>query len=407
MFFVTAAIVGMLYYSIGPQVEHRLPEHFGPEENHHELSMMNKVMLKLWHLQSAVYMGLFELFQGAPLHSPMTDTGSRRCISLGWQFFVLMFATAYLANLAAFLTKIDVTIPFANVKECIDGGCNFCTYDHGPTNDALSVYHPTLKTVRDPTWSKKAKGGKDFSLFTNLGKDPQEHSPRCDATWSYDVFGHDFNYITKMKEYGEQCNVKVVDPPLFTLPVAFPINPKYAKAMNHYIQKAINEGVWETLKEKYRPVNPCGDWLLDTKAFVDEADDAQMTPDNFLGVECILGVFVILAVLLAFANKCSKWACNQRHQQTAQPSSTTDAPTKLDIYIGTTGASTTLDDDPDIEKWCVNDAHDKVQAMPSKDSGPVQPGLMGPVQDKGRFAQPDSCKGSTSNSVMLYNGMPL
>jgi len=300
-----SAFMGLLYYNIGPEVGRR-PSTFGDDDI--GPSIVKRVTLGLWQVASGIYLGFYELIAGNPLHNPLEENTARRFAMLGWQSFILMFATTYLANLASVLSQREVVIPYANIKECIDGGCNFCTYDHGPTNEQLRLYYPTLNIVQNKTkaWDTLARksGGRDFYLFGNVGKEESEQNPKCDATWSYSFAAHD---IQEKYNDGLLCDqVVTVDPPTHSLPLAFPINPSYAAAMNHHIQKAVFSGKWQEVVERYTPHKPCGEWILNTQSLELEGSDV-MTPANLLGVTLILVIFVLLAVFTICVKKWRQW----------------------------------------------------------------------------------------------------
>merc|ERR1712176_949255 len=74
-------------------------------------------------------------------------------------------------------------------------------------------------------------------------------------------------------------------------PLAFPVNSDFAATMNYRILKLLNAGVWEELKDKYEPPQACGDHRLDEAAIIEESeDDAQLKPDNFIGLFLIVSL---------------------------------------------------------------------------------------------------------------------
>jgi len=150
--------------------------------------------------------------------------------------------------------------------------------------------------------SRYGGAGRDFILFTKLGEGTQELGSHCDATFSYSLFGHE---VQKKYNDGEYCNVNTVDPPLFSLPLAIPIKPKYAATLNHFMQKAMNEGVFQELVDKYRPYKGCGNWLMDLRKLEEESevDDVQLDVEHFLGITTILVLAVLFALCWKGANK--------------------------------------------------------------------------------------------------------
>merc|ERR1711871_529736 len=237
-----------------------------------------------------VYLGLYEfLVEGQPIDDPTPLNNARRLIQITWGLVLRVAVAAYTANLAAILSRVSISVPYASVQECIDGRCNFCTTGHAPTNDALNLYYPGLNVVRN---ASNPRFRNEKTPWANLANETHPLEPPCDATWTYRFAGYRFQTFYQQAP----CDVNLIGGQLFSMPLALPVNPDYATTLNYHILKLVNEGVWERLKVKYDKVHQC-EWVFNQRAFEAAASaSAQLSPSNFFGPAAVVLVGLLIAM---------------------------------------------------------------------------------------------------------------
>ena len=255
-------------------------------------------------LPNNIYLSVFEIFANGGPMGDASDTSlslPHRLTMLTWGFFILITLSAYTANLAAMLSRVNVKVPFRNVQECVDKRCAFCTTDHASTLEQLNIFYPTL-SLRE----NKTVGEDDLwhALSTNTSYQQQVTGHTCDATWSYRFAGHRFGKMYNNVGGNFPCaDVRVIDAPLFSLPLGLPVNTEMAAAMNHHILHLVNEGLWQELQRKYEPAQLCGDHRFDESSFSsDAASDGVMSVRTFAGPFLILAACLLMAVVASICN---------------------------------------------------------------------------------------------------------
>lgn len=186
-------------------------------------------------------------------------------LALPFTFFVTIVLAAYTANLAAFLSRVTVDMPFRNVRECADKGCTFCTDNYALAKTQLDIHYPLLK--------RKDTSVRLAGLWADLGTDAL---PSCDTTYMFDTtLRMDASYAQ-----GE-CDNVMVGGQLFSLPVAWPVRNEYAPSMNYWMKQLLDEGLWGELQEKYMPTATCD--FYDVGDSEGDTGLSALKPQQFLG----------------------------------------------------------------------------------------------------------------------------
>lgn len=240
-----------------------------------------------------VYTAFGEFVSGAPMFDGGNDdlTWPRRAITVSWGAFLLVVIAAYTANMAAFLGNRKADIPFGNVEECIEGGCDFCHNNYGLVVQAFEVFHPDLDAGghlkdADSTWK----------IWQGLGNSTDSkrsstyaRTDHCDAGFEFDMV---YRFDPKYTAEDAGCNVNIVGSSLFTIDFAWPVSNAVAPSINYFIRQLLTEGAWNELLLKYEPKQTCGDWRVDKSAL--EADEMQpLKPASLFGPTFLL----VLALL--------------------------------------------------------------------------------------------------------------
>ena len=104
---------------------------------------VSRAQVLLISILDSAYTGVLDLFSGGLSGDREGDTLAQRMLALPFTFFVTIVLAAYTANLAAFLSRVTVDMPFRNVRECADKGCTFCTDNYALAKTQLDSTYTT------------------------------------------------------------------------------------------------------------------------------------------------------------------------------------------------------------------------------------------------------------------------
>jgi len=291
----------------------------------------NKKVYARLALDAFLEKGLF--FFSAGVEQDHGASLPHKCLMFGFGFFILISVSAYVANLAAFLTQSGTKSYVKSIQEAIEQGIKICA-------------HPALKEELKHKW------------------------PRAQFVWS----GYELKGLVDDYDNGE-CGVlavgrldDVLDTPLmrdfcdrglvFTdsilleTAVGFPIKPELAPGMSYWINQGERyEGV--SLRNTMRTYvsqtggPPCS---IDLRELDDQDinDFAQITPYNMILPIVFFLAFAAAAVILQIIDERSS---NNTKTGAKGPTTLIGRTSQLDLFLGQPAKRLKKSEKDDIEMW--------------------------------------------------------
>ncbi|KAL7551347.1 hypothetical protein ACHAWF_014536 [Thalassiosira exigua] len=178
----------------------------------------NKVAYARLAADMVLEKGIF--FCSAGIEQDRGSSFPHKVMSLGFAFFILITVSAYVANLAAFLTR-PVSGGIVSVEEAINDGVTICA--HPVVREELETAHP--HAIFHFT-------EKDVDI---LGMIDDFAEGKCGAL----VLGWEDNTIdVAIREALCENELVFTDSLVIEMPMAFPVSPKLAPAVSYWITEA-------------------------------------------------------------------------------------------------------------------------------------------------------------------------
>ena len=176
------------------------------------------------------------------------------------------------------------------------------------------MLYPTLNLIE-----VDKKRGNELTIWKTLSSNRTHQlevlNTQCHATWSYQ-----FSHLFQPTYAGGPCDVSVVGLPLFSMPLAFPVNPQMAATFNYHLLTTINDGSWRELKSKYMPSTSCGDHRLDTAEI--GTPSVSLPFSSFIGPIMFVGVALIVATFIKLVGSLSAKHVQAHRQATTDSQKT-------------------------------------------------------------------------------------
>ena len=243
------------------------------------------------------------------------DTGAslpHKVLMFGFGFFILIAVSAYVANLAAFLTQTGLEKSVGSMKEVIDGNIPIC--GHPALEEEIRLKWP------DGKWVFPGSG------FDGMLESYAKGECKVLAIGREDTI-MDVNFISKLCELG----LVFTDSLVTENPIAFPINPQLASDFSYWMylgEKTFSidlENAKQAFIEK-NDIKPQCEVELSQLSGAEEVDDfTRVSPGNmFLPIMAFVGC-ALTAVILQLVD--------ERNRRKGRKSSIGRKST-LDIYAG-------------------------------------------------------------------------
>eukprot|EP00585_Thalassiosira_rotula_P003175 CAMPEP_0196133054 /NCGR_PEP_ID=MMETSP0910-20130528/2434_1 /TAXON_ID=49265 /ORGANISM="Thalassiosira rotula, Strain GSO102" /LENGTH=940 /DNA_ID=CAMNT_0041392735 /DNA_START=39 /DNA_END=2861 /DNA_ORIENTATION=+ len=225
--------------------------------------------------------------------SPDTNTSSlpQNFLMFGFAFFILIVVSAYVANLAAFLTR---PAEFVGTIEAVNEvGLQVC--GHAALEKELTTAWPTVSFMFN-------KGGYDVMLENYKNGECQVLA----------VGKTDVEFDTELTKKFCEAGLVLTDSLIVEIPVAFPIRPGLGKGLSYWMHSAKNDNGLNFLDELEKLNAPICD--LEFKVEDQEADDyTPITPGNlFFPFMVFLGCALLAVVLQLWHQRALKKGSNAR-----------------------------------------------------------------------------------------------
>jgi len=216
---------------------------------------------------------------GAACELQAVSWGGRVTI-LGFGIFILFLVTVYQAALTTQMVNANVISSVRNIDEGIALGKRFC----GQRVTALqaAVLYPTALFTSDPS-------DDGIGLISRSDVFAQMDSGLCDLGVVYE------QDLEREHSLGAHCDKMLIGKPILTSAEGIPVAPSKARALSYWLQEAMNDGSWATIKQRNKPINTC-------VANSPEAETiGQVTPSDFLAGTVLVWSITLLGVVLTAA----------------------------------------------------------------------------------------------------------
>lgn len=228
---------------------------------------------KAQHLTENITYGLRSLYDGGVGHS---SNGFARVTQMGLGFFVLLFISAYTANLTTFLVTRNQKGQIESWKQAQEMGLRVCGTRMGSTT-ARKVY-PTANWIKDPADGiLGVKRQADVLEYMSLGY--------CD------VAVMDWQDLHVAQSEGYHCDKTKVGEPIADETVGMPLNGvgTLAQELAQAFARQMELGTWDASKTKYYAPSKCA-------AKKKSAETARLGVPDLLGAFALLVVFTVIGL---------------------------------------------------------------------------------------------------------------
>ena len=280
------------------------------------------------------------------------DTGAslpHKVLMFGFGFFILIAVSAYVANLAAFLTQTGLEKSVGSMKEVIDGNIPIC--GHPALEEEIRLKWP------DGKWVFPFDG----SGFDGMLESYAKGECKVLAIGREDTI-MDVNFISKLCELGLVYTESLVT----ENPIAFPINPQLASAFSYwmYLGEKTFSIELDSAKQAFieeNDIKPQCEVELSQLSGAEEVDDfTRVSSSNmFLPIMAFVGC-ALTAVILQLVD--------ERNRRKGRKSSIGRKST-LDIYAG---IKKERDEKLDEDDWVMPRAKTIVRRRQTLDNSDVE-----------------------------------
>eukprot|EP00804_Cyclotella_cryptica_P022423 CCRYP_015088-RB/>CCRYP_015088-RB protein AED:0.07 eAED:0.07 QI:1088/1/1/1/1/0.83/6/330/385 len=213
-------------------------------------------------LDSILQKGMF--FFGASVEQEERASLSNKLLMFGFGFFILIAVSAYVANLAAFLTR-PVTSYIGTMQGVVDAGLEVCA-------------HPALKTELELKWPRAR------FVFSNSGKEFYGVLDEYDAGHcaAMAIGREDTTTDGDLLEMFCERNLVFTDSLILENPIGFPIKPDLVSGLSYWIMEGEKyHGISvQNSKTQYSPHISCDVEFVGEEQ--DLGDYAQISPANMI-----------------------------------------------------------------------------------------------------------------------------
>jgi len=183
----------------------------------------------------------FRSFLGGACELQAVTWGGRITI-LAFGVLIVVFLTVYQSALTTQMVNKQKYAKIDSIEEGIQLGMNFCA--QRVTAEQIIRLYPAAHFTTDPS---------DGQLGLVSRSDVFRHMDigLCDLGVAY---GQD---LEREHGIGQHCTKMLVGRPVATSSEGIPLAPAKAAALGWRLQKAINEGTWDAIKQRNRPQDIC------------------------------------------------------------------------------------------------------------------------------------------------------
>jgi len=225
-------------------------------------------------------------FFSAGVEQDESATLSNKLLLFGFGFFILISVSAYVANLAAFLT-LSTTESVRTIDEAVATGVTICA-------------HIALKVELEVAWpDAKFHFNEHDTTFEGILND---HTAKiCDVmAVGYEDSILDTAFLQKM------CDLDLVytDSVVVEIPIAFPIRADLASGFSYHMYRGERSGVTlQTAKDEFPQENKCNVHI--SQFDVESSDYDEIGIKNMFFPIVFFSTCTVLAVILQIIHICS------------------------------------------------------------------------------------------------------
>jgi hypothetical protein len=201
--------------------------------------------------------------------------GGRMTI-LGFGLFVLFLLTVYQSALTTQMVATKVLANVENIDEGIRLGMRFC--GQRVTAQQVQVLYPRATFTSDPVDGKLGLISRS-DVFTSMDQGA------CDLGVVYE------QDLEREHGGGRHCTKMIIGSPIMTSAEGMPFAPLKARAFSHWLQTAVNDGTWASIKQSIKPQSTC--------AVRQATTQGQVTTSDFLAQTTIVWTITLLGMLLS------------------------------------------------------------------------------------------------------------
>ena len=327
----------------------RLSEHSQKKARKEKWKEKKGVYVRLL-LDAVLEKGMF--FVSAGIEQDLGASLPHKVLMFGFGFFILIAVSAYVANLAAFLTQSGLEVDISSMKQVIDRNIPIC--GHSALEEEIRLNWPTGRWVFP---------GDFYPMFEAYD------NGECEVlALGIEDTKMDRGIQAKMCEYG----LVYTDSLIAENPIAFPIKPQLASAFSYWMylgEKSYDislERSKETFKEENQIKTKCEVEL--SKIDTGEVDDfARVSPSNMFLPIMIFVICTFIAVVLQLIHE------NERKKGRI---SSIGRKSTLDLYEGMPmGNPEKWQQDAEDDKWLHyrSDPTTKQEQIPDSNCGDNDP----------------------------------
>ncbi|KAK2587964.1 hypothetical protein KPH14_004047 [Odynerus spinipes] len=265
----------------------------------------------MWFVYSAL------LKQGSTI---VAQTDSTRMLFATWWIFILILTSFYTANLTAFLTKPQFTLPINNIKDIVNKGYKWVTYRGRVIDFLLSQPHATEITLLNQTRFR----GEYITMYnepSNFIFDAIEKKKLYLGERHYFQKLLFEDYINKTRqglEHKKRCTYVIMPGSILSKnrAFAFPLHSTIVDTMNEVLLSLVEAGLVKHVKQSDLPLAEiCPVDLQSTERQLQNAD-------LFLTYKVIIAGYVIAIIVfiaefvLKYTNTCTRKKKNNKKQVT-------------------------------------------------------------------------------------------